>query len=104
MWRRLKHSNIVPFIGVTLSPLQIVSEWMPSGNLIAYIRSNPDADKVALVSHFFPLPHHLIVPAVGRRRERTPLPPPLRRGPRRPERSEFFFTIEHRDLAHNVCR
>ena len=49
VWKRLKHPNIVPFLGVTLSPLQLVSEWMPGGELREYIRSNSDADLLGLV-------------------------------------------------------
>lgn len=50
MWKRLIHANIVPFIGVTLDPLQIVSEWMPGGDLTSYIDVNPQASRVDLVS------------------------------------------------------
>jgi serine/threonine protein kinase len=50
IWKRLMHANIVPFIGVTLSPLQIMSEWMPGGELTAYIKYNPHASRVAIVS------------------------------------------------------
>ena len=50
IWKRLTHPNIVPFIGVTLSPLQIVSEWMPGGSLTAHIKSNPRVDRISLVS------------------------------------------------------
>ena len=50
IWKRLTHPNIVPFIGVTLNPLQLVSEWMSGGNLTAYIKSNPRVDRVSLVS------------------------------------------------------
>ena len=32
MWKRLTHPNIVPFKGVTLDPLRIVSVWMPGGD------------------------------------------------------------------------
>ena len=57
IWKRLTHANIVPFIGVTFNPLQIVSEWMSNGNLTAYVKSNPRADRIILVSPFFdPLP------------------------------------------------
>ena len=59
MWKRLIHANIVPFIGVTLDPLQIVSEWMPGGDLTDYIGLNPPADRVNLVSPFWSLPETL---------------------------------------------
>ena len=37
MWKRLSHPNIVPFVGVTTGPLQIVSEWMPNGTLTEFV-------------------------------------------------------------------
>jgi len=54
VWKRLRHPNIVPFLGVTHEPLQIMSEWMPNGTLTHYVEKNPDADRIALVS-LFPL-------------------------------------------------
>lgn len=49
MWKRLTHPNIVPIIGVTSTPLQLVSEWMTGGGLTEYIKKNPDADRLVLV-------------------------------------------------------
>ena len=48
--RRLKHANVVPFIGVTFAPLQIISEWMSGGDLTTHIKSNPHRSRIALVS------------------------------------------------------
>ena len=53
MWRRLRYPNIVPFIGVTTNPLQIVSEWMPNGTLAEFLERDPGASRIGLVS---PLP------------------------------------------------
>jgi len=50
MWKRLRHPNVVPFVGVTMEPLQFVSEYMPNGTLTKYVVSNPGADRIALVS------------------------------------------------------
>ena len=50
VWKRLKHPNIVPFIGVTTDPLQIISEWMPNGTLTEFIERSPDASRIDLVS------------------------------------------------------
>ena len=50
MWKRLRHQNIVPFIGVTQDPLQFVSEWMPNGTLTQYLSQNPGVNRVNLVS------------------------------------------------------
>ena len=56
LWKRLTHPNIVPFKGVTLDPLQIVSEWMPGGDLTDHIGSNPQANRINLVSPFLSVP------------------------------------------------
>ena len=50
MWKQLIHDNIVPFKGVTLDPFQIMSEWMPGGDLTGYINTNPHANPIKLVS------------------------------------------------------
>ena len=52
MWKRLKHPNVVPFLGVTIDPFQFVSEWMPNGTLTHYVTKNPGANRIALVSPF----------------------------------------------------
>lgn len=56
IWKRLKHPNIVQFIGITSKPLQIISEWMPGGNMTVYINSNPRAGRITLVSSLFSPP------------------------------------------------
>lgn len=53
VWEPLNHPNIVPFKGVTSEPLQLVSEWMPGGELRQYIRNNPHANVISLVSSLF---------------------------------------------------
>ena len=47
MWKRLVHPNIVPLLGIT--QLQLISDWMPGGDLPTYIKKNPDADLLGLV-------------------------------------------------------
>lgn len=53
-WKRLSHPNILPLLGVsvTASPrsFRIVSDWMQNGNVMEYIRSNPEVDRLQLVS------------------------------------------------------
>ena len=49
MWRHLTHPNIVPLLGITLEPLQLISTWIPGGELKDYIIGNPDTDRLALV-------------------------------------------------------
>lgn len=49
MWKRLEHPNIVPLLGVTITPLQLVSVWMPGGELLGYIERNPSVYRLSLV-------------------------------------------------------
>ncbi|KAF9643680.1 kinase-like protein, partial [Thelephora ganbajun] len=49
MWKHLEHPNIVPLLGVTITPLQLISTWMPGGNLPEYIKTHPDADQLQFV-------------------------------------------------------
>ena len=49
MWKRLKHPNIVPFIGVMRNSMQFVSEWMPNGTLPEYVSENPGTNRISLV-------------------------------------------------------
>ena len=50
VWKRLEHHNIVPLLGITPTPLQLISKWMPGGDLPEYIKKNPDADRLGLVN------------------------------------------------------
>ena len=50
MWKHLKHPNIVPLIGVTVTvPFWLFSGWMSGGDLLSYVRENPNADQLGLV-------------------------------------------------------
>jgi len=49
MWRHLTHPNILPFLGITVTPPQLISNWMSGGELRPYIKSNPEADRLGLV-------------------------------------------------------
>jgi hypothetical protein len=49
MWKRLTHPNIVPLLGVTLEPLQLISVWMSGGELREYITHHPGTDRLRLV-------------------------------------------------------
>ncbi|TFK53944.1 kinase-like protein [Heliocybe sulcata] len=61
IWKQLDHPNIVGFIGVSDTAklgirtlhgrpcLCLVSDWMPSGNLVEYLKKNPGADRVGLL-------------------------------------------------------
>ena len=49
MCKHLAHPNIVPLLGITPDPLQLISEWVPGGDLTDYIKKHPGADRVGLV-------------------------------------------------------
>ena len=49
MRKHLEHRSIIPFLGITPTPLQLVSEWMPNGDLIEYIKKHLSADRLRLV-------------------------------------------------------
>jgi len=51
LWKRLSHSNVVPFLGVCdePAPLSMVSEWMPNGDVRQYVQDYPEADRLQLV-------------------------------------------------------
>ena len=51
MWKRLTHPNVVPLLGVTVTPFQLVSDWMSGGDLPDYIK-HPNADRLGLVGSF----------------------------------------------------
>jgi serine/threonine protein kinase len=60
------HPNVVPFKGVTFNPHQLVSEWMPGGELRDYVKKNRDANPIQLVGLFPPYSaHHLILASVA---------------------------------------
>jgi hypothetical protein len=49
MWKRLNHPNILPLLWITLNPLQLISEWMPGGELPGHIKENLHASRIELV-------------------------------------------------------
>jgi hypothetical protein len=62
----LEHKNIVPLLGITLAPLQLISDWMPGGDLTEYIKKDPDVDRLDLVGAFPPwlILRSLLPPAI----------------------------------------
>ena len=55
MWKRLTHPNIVPFLGITLEPLQLISAWVSGEELRDYISNHPDTDRLDLAGVPLPL-------------------------------------------------
>ena len=49
MWKYTAHPNLIPLLGITLEPLQLVSEWITGGYLTEYIKKHPDVDRLSLV-------------------------------------------------------
>ncbi|KAF9644326.1 kinase-like protein, partial [Thelephora ganbajun] len=49
IWKRLTHPNILHLLGITITPLQLVSNWMSGGELRMYIRNNSNADRLGLM-------------------------------------------------------
>ena len=50
-WNSLRHPNVLPFLGVTMSEkhFAMVSEWMVNGNVNEFIKANRDANRFELV-------------------------------------------------------
>lgn len=53
-WRHLIHPNILPLLGISMvtdsNYFDILTEWMPNGNLMQYAKSNSEANRVQLVT------------------------------------------------------
>ena len=52
-WKYLDHPNILPLLGITIEPLQLISNWVSGGNLLEYVRKHPEADQLKLVGGSF---------------------------------------------------
>jgi serine/threonine protein kinase len=65
MWKRLKHKNIVALLGITTTPVQLISEWMVGGDLTDYIAKYPGTNRVGLVSVTLSPFHHALTPTVS---------------------------------------
>lgn len=51
-WKHLRHPNILPLIGVTVSEnrFAMVSEWMENGNINEFVRKDPEANRTVLLA------------------------------------------------------
>ena len=57
MAKRIVHPNIVPLLGAIIDPLlgaiidplELISDWMPGGDLTTYITNCPTVDRHSLV-------------------------------------------------------
>lgn len=59
----LHHPNVVHFVGITVIPrqLRLISKWMKHGELVGYLKKNPDVSKIDMVC-YCPLP--VLFPAI----------------------------------------
>ena len=50
--KALQHPNVLPLIGVIMTETQfaMVSEWMANGSINEFVKTNPDANRLGLVS------------------------------------------------------
>jgi len=55
IWSFLRHENILPLWGVTMteSQLVMVSAWMVRGNIMEFVRVDANADRLGLVCFLF---------------------------------------------------
>ena len=62
-WSTLRHPNVLPLLGVTMTENRfvMVSEWMARGNANEFVKADPNADRLGLVCFSFEdLPSPLI--------------------------------------------
>ena len=59
MWSALRHPNVLPLLGVTMtsSRFTMMSEWMVNGNANDYVKACPDADRYGIVGVCLRSPH-----------------------------------------------
>jgi len=55
MWKYLRHPNVLPLMGVTMSEnrFAMASDWMTNGNIREFVKAHPDADRLRLVGFPF---------------------------------------------------
>ena len=49
-WVWLDHPNVLQCFGITMNPLQVVTEWAPKGNIVEYVQTKLVAGRIFLVS------------------------------------------------------
>ena len=63
-WKRLAHPNILPLLGVCITAsknsFDILTEWMPSGDVVRYGKANPTENRLRLVSTLATSPHSVV--------------------------------------------
>ena len=51
--KHLSHQNIVRILGVNVEPFELISDWMPGGDLPGYVAEHPDVDRRSLVGYLY---------------------------------------------------
>ena len=79
-WRALRHPNVLPLLGVTMTGTQLamISEWMANGDINQFVRTHPDVNRFELVrfcsgSYRPIIADNYVASVVGRRRKRIGL-------------------------------
>ena len=51
MWRFLRHPNVLPLLGVSMSEnrFAMISEWMSNGNINQFVEAHPKVNRFKLV-------------------------------------------------------
>lgn len=53
VWRRLRHPNVLPFMGVNVNifkpRIALISPWMNNGHMLYYLKKFPDANRLMMV-------------------------------------------------------
>jgi len=54
-WKALRHANVLPLLGVTMTGTRfvMVSEWMVGGDINEFVRANINVDRLRLVCFSF---------------------------------------------------
>ncbi|KAK7462966.1 hypothetical protein VKT23_007547 [Stygiomarasmius scandens] len=54
IWRQLHHPNVLPFLGVNVDLFRpgfcLVSPWMSNGNIISFLKSHPEHDRIRCIN------------------------------------------------------
>ena len=58
IWNTLRHPNVLPLLGVTMTENRfvMVSEWMDNGSINVFVKAHPDMNRLKLVRFSFKVP------------------------------------------------
>ena len=62
-WNALRHPNVLPLVGVTMTETRfvMVSEWMARGNINDLVKADPKVDRLGLVRFLFTVFTFLVI-------------------------------------------